>query len=130
MSNDYSMMHLDILLVDDERDILDLGMAALRGAGYSVQQAISGDIAFLLIQQGLLFNLLVTDIVMPGQLDGFGLAKKVREVIPAMPIVYSTGFARAADMRTKDAPDGCLLIKPWRQRDLLAAVGSAMSLQH
>jgi CheY-like chemotaxis protein len=124
------MMHLDILLVDDERDILDLGSAALRGAGYSVQQAISGDIAFLLVQQGLLFDLLVTDIVMPGLLDGFALARKVREFIPAMPIVYSTGFARAADMHIQDAPNGRLLIKPWLQSDLLAAVDAAMSSLH
>jgi CheY-like chemotaxis protein len=120
-------MRPEILLVDDERDILDLGVLALRKAGYTVQSAISGDIAFVLIEQGLLFDLLITDIVMPGQLNGFALAQKVRECVPDMPIVYVTGYARAVNMHTHDAPHGRLLLKPWHLGELLAAVNSAIS---
>jgi CheY-like chemotaxis protein len=117
----------DILLVDDEADILDLGALALNKAGYSVQAAISGDVAFILIEQGLRFDLLITDVVMPGLLDGFALARKARRIIPDLPIVYATGFMRGAALRNSGVPDGQLLIKPWRRAELLQAVGAALS---
>src|SRR5579871_6405652 len=112
------MISAEILLVDDEPDILALGLNALREAGYSVQTAISGDVAAILIEQGLMFDLLITDIVMPGSLDGYGLAARVRELIPRLPIIYSTGYTRAT-ARAIGAPDGRFLIKPWRQGDLI-----------
>jgi CheY-like chemotaxis protein len=121
------MIQPEILLVDDERDILDLGVSTLRDAGYTVQSAISGDIALVLIEQGLLFNLLITDIVMPGQLDGFALAHKVRERVPSAAIVYATGYARAINLRARSAPEGRLLLKPWRLDELLSVVDSAMA---
>jgi CheY-like chemotaxis protein len=120
----------DILLVDDERDILDLGVSALSRAGYSVQSAISGDIAFILIEQGLLFDMLITDVIMPGMLDGFALATKARQLIPELPIVYSTGFAHVASVRARGAPDGRVLIKPWLRTDLLQAVDWALAIRH
>lgn len=123
-------MRPDVLLVDDEEEILNLGVSALRNAGYTVQQAISGDVAYILIQQGLLFDLLITDIMMPGLLDGFALAQKVRELIPDLPIIYSTGFVKAASIRSLGAPDGQILIKPWLRSDLLGAVSSAIALVH
>jgi CheY-like chemotaxis protein len=124
------MMQPEILLVDDERDILELGLSTLREAGYTVQSAISGDIALILIEQGLHFDLLITDIVMPGQLDGFGLAQKVKEFVPRAGIVYATGYARAINMRAQGVPEGQLLLKPWRLDELLAVVDSAISTAH
>src|SRR5882724_1664074 len=120
----------DILLVDDERDILDLGVAALSKAGYSVQSAISGDIAFILIEQGLLFDMLITDVIMPGLLDGFALATKARQLIPDLPIVYSTGYSHVASVRSRGAPEGRVLIKPWLRTDLLQAVNWALAIRH
>jgi DNA-binding NtrC family response regulator len=124
------MMQPEILLVDDERDILELGMLTLREAGYTVQSAISGDIAMVLIEEGLHFDLLITDIVMPGQLDGFALARKVKEYVPQAGIVYATGYSRAFHMRTQGVPEGQLLLKPWRLDELLAVVDAAMSPAH
>jgi DNA-binding NtrC family response regulator len=121
------MMQPEILLVDDERDILELGMLTLREAGYTVQSAISGDIAMVLIEEGLHFDLLITDIVMPGQLDGFALAQKVREHVPKAGIVYATGYSRAFNMRAQGVPEGQLLLKPWRLDELLAVVDAAIS---
>jgi len=124
------MYSAEILLVDEEPEILALGATALRRAGYAVQSAICGDVAFILVEQGLLFDLLITDIVMPGLLDGFGLARKARELIPNLPIVYSTGFAKAATRGKDSAPIGRFLFKPWRQYDLLQAVEQAMTPLH
>lgn len=121
------MSATDILLVDDEQDILDLGVAVLRGAGYNVLPALNGDIAMILLEQGLPFRLLVTDIVMPGLLDGFSLARKAREALPDIRIIYTTGYSGAASIRSRGAPYGDTLVKPWMPRDLLEIVGRTMA---
>lgn len=116
----------DILLVDDERDILELGTLALRAAGYEVQAAANGDIALVLMEQGLSFRLLVTDVVMPGLLDGYALARRAREFDPALPIIYMTGFSYVAAIRSPGAPSGDTLHKPWRPSELLRRVGAVL----
>jgi DNA-binding NtrC family response regulator len=120
------MIGTEILLVDDERDILEIGLSTLRDAGYLVQPAANGDIALVLIEQGLTFRLLITDIVMPGLLDGYALARRAREADPALRIIYSTGFSRVAAIRSPGAPHGDTLIKPWKPSDLLKLVGTVL----
>jgi CheY-like chemotaxis protein len=118
----------EILLVDDERDILEMGLAALSDAGYFVQPAANGDIALVMIEQGLSFRLLITDIVMPGVLDGYALARRARAVDPALRIIYTTGFSRVAEIRASGAPYGETLLKPWKPSELLSLVGSLLPL--
>jgi len=120
------MREPEILLVDDERDILDIGAIVLREAGYKVQPAPNGDIAMVLIEQGLPFRLLITDIVMPGELDGYTLARRARAHHPNLPIIYTTGFARVASVRMVGAPWGDTLQKPWRTSELLRLVGTVL----
>jgi DNA-binding NtrC family response regulator len=121
------MSQPDVILVDDEHEILEIGAAALRGAGYEVLPAISGDVALILIEQGLPFELLITDIVMPGTLDGFALARKARDLRPGIKVIYSTGFSGAASIRSRGAPYGDMLVKPWRVDDLVNAVRLALA---
>jgi two-component system, cell cycle sensor histidine kinase and response regulator CckA len=116
----------DILLVDDERDILEIGVMALREAGYAVQPASNGDIALVLIEQGLPFRLLITDVVMPGVLDGYALARRAREFDPDLPIIYTTGFTNVASVRAPGAPHGDTLPKPWRPSELLKLVHAVL----
>lgn len=120
------MDHPDILLVDDEEDVLELTGDILRDAGYRSQPAISGDVALIMLQQGLRFRLLITDIILPGVLDGFALARQAREFCPGIPIIYSTGYWSAAQVRARGAPHGETLVKPWRAEDLLAVVAALL----
>jgi DNA-binding NtrC family response regulator len=112
-----------ILFADDDKDILDLGITALKEAGCDVMPAINSDIACVLFEQGLVFDLLVTDIVLPGRLDGFALAARAREFNPNIRIIYSTGFGSVARIRARGALYGELLVKPWQGRDLVKIVG-------
>ena len=73
-----------ILVVDDEREILELVPAILRDEGYRVSSAISGDVALMILEQGLPFQLLITDIAMPGLLDGYALARQARDLRPVL----------------------------------------------
>jgi DNA-binding NtrC family response regulator len=123
------MSAAQILLVDDERDILELAAGALREAGYSVQPAANGDIALVLIEQGVPFLLLVTDIVMPGLLDGYALARRARELRPSMRVIYSTGFSHVAAIRSTGAPLGETLQKPWKPSELLRLVDKIMRIE-
>src|ERR1700691_5972878 len=116
----------EILYVDDERDILLMGAEALREAGYGVQPAANADIALVLIEQGLAFSLLITDIVMPGVLDGFALARRARELNPELRIVYTTGFSRVAAIRSPGAPFASTLFKPWKPSELLRIVATVL----
>lgn len=121
------MLQPEILFVDDEPDILDLGALLLREAGYSVTTAANSDIAMIFLEQGLTFRLLVTDIVLPGLLDGFALAHRARMLLPRLKVIYATGFGGVARVRSKGgAPYGQLLSKPWKSEMLLDLVAAAL----
>lgn len=115
-----------ILFVDDDSDVLAIGISTLEEFGYRVQGAASGDIAAILLEQGLHFDLLITDIVMPGKLDGFGLADKAHVLVPEMRVIYSTGYGEVARIRSRGAVYGEFLRKPWRAADLLRSAAAAL----
>ncbi len=115
-----------VLLVDDSQPLLDALTEILRAEGYLAQPARSGDVALVLLQQRLSFRLLITDIVLPGLLDGFALARRAREFCPGIPIIYSTGFLDVAHIRAHGAPYGEILAKPWKIDTLLTTVATAL----
>lgn len=120
------MAQLQILLVDDEQEILEPAASVLEQAGYQVARAMNADIALLLMDQRIPFDVMVTDVVLPGYLDGFGLVQKARELIPNIEINYSTGFGDVARVRSRGALYGEVLRKPWGADDLLRAVHNAL----
>jgi DNA-binding response OmpR family regulator len=63
---------------------------------------------------------------MPGVLDGYALARRAREVDPDLPIIYTTGFAHVASVRSPGAPHGDTLPKPWRPSELLKLVNAVL----
>jgi CheY-like chemotaxis protein len=127
--NNISAAETQILVVEDEEAILELTFSILRDEGYRVTSAINGDVALVILQQGLPFRLLITDIAMPGLLDGYGLARKARELRPEIQIIYMTGFASMASVRSRGAPYGKTIVKPWSSQVLLAAVASVIRLR-
>jgi DNA-binding NtrC family response regulator len=120
------MSGADILFVEDDQDILDLWIPVLRHEGYEATPAINADIAVILLEQGLPFRLLITDIVLPGRLDGFALARHAKELRPQIEIIYATGFPLVAGIRSRGAPWGRTLMKPYGRADLLKVVESVL----
>jgi DNA-binding response OmpR family regulator len=108
-----------ILIVDDEPLILMDFAECLVAEGYRVLEAHSGDAALnmLLAATGTI-DLLVTDVNMPGELDGLALAARTRELFPDMPILIIS--ARAVECE----PPVEALTKPLHPRRLLAHIHS------
>jgi CheY-like chemotaxis protein len=110
-----------ILVVDDEWIIRALIAQSLRDAGYDVAEAENGDIAARLLDSGQ-FNVLVTDIHMPGQLDGVALAEHVRRQMPNLWVVFVTGrpdvIRRVIDGGLGDA----VLSKPFQPEEVVQVV--------
>src|SRR5438477_4039855 len=82
-----------VLVVDDDDDVRALAVSILHDAGFRPIPATSGDTAMMMLQSGLTVDLLFTDIVMPGELDGFSLAYEATLIHPEIKILYTTGFA-------------------------------------
>lgn len=117
-----------LLVVEDTSEVLDLLRRTLESAGYDVVTARNGDIAYRNFKAKPDFDLLVTDIVMPGEILGTQLAKHLREIRPNLPVVFITGYATEAAMYGNGLrPNDIRLMKPVRRADLLEAVGRALS---
>jgi DNA-binding NtrC family response regulator len=116
------MQRAQILLVDDEPEHLALGADLLEEAGFQVARASNADIALLLIKERVPFDVMVTDVVMPGTLDGFALADLARALLPRLPVIYTTGFAHVAKLRARGAIYGEILEKPYSADALINAV--------
>jgi CheY-like chemotaxis protein len=86
-----------ILFVEDDVLTRMAVSEELREHGYSVIEAASSDEALCVLQGLTHFDLLLTDMRMPGAFDGCGLARHVREVLPLVKIVMVSGQAPESD---------------------------------
>lgn len=116
-----------ILLAEDDDSMRDFLAKALKRAGHDVDVVADGEEGMdqLGEQQGL-YDLLLTDIVMPG-VDGIELARRAAEVDPQLKIMFITGFAAVALNAGSAAPkDAKVLSKPFHLRDLVDEVARVM----
>jgi two-component system cell cycle sensor histidine kinase/response regulator CckA len=109
-----------ILLVEDEAPLLKLAERALRRAGFEVIAAASAEEALeRMAGDGPRPAALVSDVVMPG-MDGFALARRLRETLPDLPVLLVSGYAEAALGRDLAAEQLKLLSKPYSLSELVA----------
>ena len=114
-----------ILAVDDDALIRALVAEQMTSLGYRVTQAASGDEA-LTILEGCNggFDLLLSDILMPGMLDGLALAKIVRARWPGLGVLLVSGFGGKSQA---EATAFLLLQKPFRKAELARSVRLALA---
>ncbi|UUX98166.1 PAS domain-containing sensor histidine kinase [Sphingomonas sp. J315] len=117
---------LRVLAVDDEHAVRRHVALLLRGLGFDVEEAESGPAALERIESGARFDLLMTDIVMPGGMNGFDLARQALVRCPQLSVLYMSGFAVDARERTPDMPEAPVLAKPFRRAQLVEAVRSVI----
>ncbi len=86
-----------VLLVEDELLVRELASEDLGEIGFEVTAASDGDEALGYLREGRHFDLLFTDIRMPGATDGWLLAQEARKLLPGIRVIYATGLGEAAD---------------------------------
>lgn len=115
-----------VLVVDDDPDVLDVASIVLSSEGYTVLQAADGTEALRIIQAHPEIDLLFTDIVMPGNVDGFELAHRARQMRPSLRVLYTSGYIKNPPWGQKGIGYGPLLPKPWRQAQLRQSVSDLL----
>lgn len=116
-----------ILLAEDDDSMRDFLAKALTRAGHEVETVADGEEGLdALGTQAGTFELLLTDIVMPG-VDGIELARRAAEIDPGLKIMFITGFAAVALNAGLSAQrEAKVLSKPFHLRDLVDEVARAM----
>ena len=111
-----------ILFVDDENSVRTFALRALRKKGYDVTGASSAENALEILENDKNFQLLITDMVMPGQ-NGIELSKQVLEMIPDIKIILASGYSEDILKGEFDDIDGLSFIpKPFSLLDLTQKV--------
>jgi PAS domain S-box-containing protein len=120
-----------VLVVDDEEDLLEVAITYLEEMGFTALQAINGASALEVLARRGDIAMMVTDIVMPGGMNGVELAKKALELRPDLKIIYSSGFpAEALAERSMPLVDGPLLRKPYQRTDFAAMIHRVMESKY
>ncbi|WP_082448260.1 MULTISPECIES: histidine kinase famiy protein [unclassified Sphingomonas] len=112
-----------VLVVEDQSDVGDLAEAILGDFGYRILRASNGPDAVAILESGRPIDLLFTDLIMPGGMNGVMLAREARRQRPRLKILLTTGYAEASIERV-DArgTEFDLINKPYKRVDLAARV--------
>jgi CheY-like chemotaxis protein len=115
-----------ILVVEDDEAIADLAQLSLSEHGYQTEVAHNAPDALRLLSAGLAVDLVFSDVVMPGGMNGLELVRELRKRRPDLPVLLTTGYAAVASKAgTVDVP---ILAKPYRASVLCMAVASAIEV--
>jgi PAS domain S-box-containing protein len=112
-----------VLLVEDNPEVAQVTAAMLDLLGYQVQVEGAAAPALERLDRGEVFDLVFSDIVMAGAIDGLGLAKAVRQRYPGLPVLLATGYTSAAEAAHGDFT---ILRKPYQMAELGRAVASRL----
>ena len=112
----------DVLLVDDEELVRASTADMLHELGFNVTEAVSGEDAVRMLQEGFCPDLLVTDHLMPGK-SGTDLIREAQSLCPEIRVLIVSGYADDSGL-TLDIPR---LVKPFRHADLAESVSSVMA---
>lgn len=112
-----------ILLAEDEESVARVLIRQLESAGHNVTRVASGDAAWRALENAAPYELLITDIVMPGSLQGTELAQKVEWAYPEIAILMISGYPKDATPTDKGVLERHpLLVKPISTNALIAAI--------
>ncbi|MBV9079088.1 MAG: PAS domain-containing protein [Methylobacteriaceae bacterium] len=117
-----------ILIVEDSDDVLELAANHLMKLGYAVLVARSGEEALEVYSAaGGTIDLLFTDVVMPGGINGLVLAGRLRGLQPNLPILLTTGYNDELVLEGPGAPGMDVIGKPYRRSELGDRIRAALN---
>lgn len=119
---------LRVLLVEDDDAVRTVTAAQLRALGHRVRAVASAAEALHSLETDPELDLLLTDVVMPGGMDGHELAAAVTRSRPDLPVVYASGYADETVVQgAMDRRRTTMLLKPYRRSDLVDAIERSMA---
>jgi len=111
---------LHVLMVEDDVLVATVVEPALQAEGHRVTLCATADEALVMLQADASFDVVFTDVVMPGSMDGLGLAAWCARHCPTLPVVVATGYTAQPVETTRT-----VLRKPYTMGQLLAVLHAA-----
>ncbi len=115
-----------VLVAEDDESVRETVVAMLNDLGYRVLKAKDAQGALTIIESGMHIDLLFTDVVMPGPLKSTELARKARERMPNLAVLFTSGYSETAIASGRLAPDVELLGKPYSRETLARKVRAVL----
>jgi PAS domain S-box-containing protein len=120
--------HETILVVEDDKLVRDYVLTQLRSLGYVTLEAANGAEAVALVDAGHQFDLLFTDVIMPGAMNGRQLADEIARRRPGLKVLFTSGYTENAIIHHGRLDTGVLLLaKPYRKSEMAVMVRTALS---
>jgi len=116
-----------ILIVEDEVLVRFDVAEYLRTCGYRVIEAANAAEAIALFESGQHVDLIFSDVQLPGDMDGFALARWARSHRPDIKVILTSGVARSAQIAGELCEDGPLETKPYDPQHLLRRIRAALA---
>jgi len=85
-----------VLVVEDDPDVAEVAVAVIESLGHEVEMCAEAGSALARVEQARNFDLVFSDIVMPGGMNGIQLAEAIQKIFPDLPVLLATGFSSAA----------------------------------
>jgi PAS domain S-box-containing protein len=117
-----------ILVAEDDPFVRSSVIQRMESLGYRVIAALNADEALLKLKANPAIDLLFTDIVMPGGINGWELGDLARQIRPGLPIVYTSGYALETLVKQRRMPmQSIVLRKPYRTAELARRLREALA---
>jgi CheY-like chemotaxis protein len=114
-----------VLVVEDNFEVLELAVATISDLGYRVLSAPNGSAALDILGREDQVDLLFSDVVLPGSINGFDLVRQARDLRHGLKALVTSGYANVQRPGT-DRPDVPLLPKPYRRAELAQRIRFAL----
>ena len=116
-----------ILIVEDRHDVADLAQMILEGHGYFTHVAHEAKAALEILESGAPVDLLFSDMIMPGRMNGVVLAREARRRRPRIKVMLTTGYSDTSIERTDaGGSEFDVLAKPYSRKELLRRTRMAL----
>ena len=116
-----------ILLVEDSDDVRQVTEGYLRSQGYLVLSAHNSEEALQLLEEHGKVDLLFTDVIMPGGMNGLMLAEKIHHRLPNLPVLLATGYMDELHDQGINTTNFTTLSKPYRRAELISRLRAALN---
>ncbi|SHG41766.1 PAS domain S-box protein [Bradyrhizobium erythrophlei] len=120
--------HETILVVEDDKLVRDYVLTQLHSLGYVTLDAANAAEALTVFEAGNQFDLLFTDVIMPGAMNGRQLANELQRRKPELKVLFTSGYTENAIIHHGRLDTGVLLLaKPYRKSDMGAMIRKALA---